>query len=107
MAATLHDLISTHPADAPAIGAPDRGWLTYGGLRDLAASVAASLHGAGIGRGDRVAIVLPNGPEMATAFFTIAQAATTAPLNPAYRQEEYRVLPRGPEGQGHRTGGRL
>ncbi|MCB2117643.1 MAG: AMP-binding protein, partial [Rhodobacteraceae bacterium] len=36
-----------------------------------------------------VAIVLPNGPEMATAFVTIAQAAATAPLNPAYRQEEY------------------
>ena len=43
----------------------------------------------GIGRGDRVAIVLPNGPEMATAFIAIAQVATTAPLNPAYRQEEY------------------
>ena len=47
------------------------------------------LHGFGVGRGDRVAIVLPNGPEMATAFVTIAQTATTAPLNPAYRQEEY------------------
>ncbi|MEM9232147.1 MAG: acyl--CoA ligase, partial [Pseudomonadota bacterium] len=32
---------------------------------------------------------LPNGPEMATAFVTIAQAATTAPLNPGYREEEY------------------
>jgi acyl-CoA synthetase (AMP-forming)/AMP-acid ligase II len=36
-----------------------------------------------------VAIVLPNGPEMAAAFVTIAQVATTAPLNPAYREEEY------------------
>ncbi|NBX43414.1 MAG: AMP-dependent synthetase, partial [Rhodobacteraceae bacterium] len=43
----------------------------------------------GIGHGDRVAIVLPNGPEMATAFFTVAQVATTAPLNPAYREDEY------------------
>ena len=33
--------------------------------------------------------MLPNGPEMASAFLTIAQAATTAPLNPAYREEEY------------------
>ena len=41
----------------------------------------------GIGAADRVAIVLPNGPEMATAFVTIAQAAVTAPLNPAYRTE--------------------
>ena len=42
----------------------------------------------GIGRGDRVAIVLPNGPEMATAFVAVAAAASTAPLNPAYRADE-------------------
>ncbi|MCB1486290.1 MAG: AMP-binding protein, partial [Bauldia sp.] len=46
------------------------------------------LNAFGIGRGDRVAIVLPNGPEMATAFLSVAAAATTAPLNPAYRAEE-------------------
>ena len=86
---TLKDLIAPHDAEAPAIGAPGRDWLSYGGLRDLAGDVADALHGHGIGRGDRVAIVLPNGPEMATAFVTIAQAATTAPLNPAYREDEY------------------
>ena len=86
---TVSALIATHNAEALAIGAPDRKWMTYGGLRDLSANVADALHGFGIGRGDRVAIVLPNGPEMATAFVTIAQTATTAPLNPAYRQEEY------------------
>jgi acyl-CoA synthetase (AMP-forming)/AMP-acid ligase II len=46
------------------------------------------LHVLGIGRNDRVAIVLPNGPEMATAFLSVAACATTAPLNPAYRAEE-------------------
>jgi len=51
--------------------------------------VAAQLHGAGIGRGDRVAIVLPNGPEMAAAFVCVAQCATTAPLNPGYREDEF------------------
>lgn len=86
---TLKMLLADHPDEALAIGAPERDWLTYGGLRNLAADVATQLHGFGIARGDRVAIVLPNGPEMATAFVTIAQAATTAPLNPAYRQEEY------------------
>ena len=74
---TLKTLLADHPAEALAIGAPDRDWLTYGGLRSLAADVAAQLHSVGVGRGDRVAIVLPNGPEMATAFVTIAQAATT------------------------------
>ncbi len=85
----LKDLIAPHAAEAPAIGAPGRDWLSYGGLRDLAEDVAVTLHGLGIGRGDRVAIVLANGPEMATTFVTIAQAATTAPLNPAYREDEY------------------
>ncbi len=89
MAETLGELLAGHDASAPAIGAPGRDWLSHGGLRDLAASVAGSLHRAGVGRGDRVAIVLPNGPEMAAAFVTVAQAAVTAPLNPAYKAEEF------------------
>ena len=89
MTAILAALLADKNANSPAIGAPGREWLTYGGLRELAAQVAEQLHGFGIGMGDRVAIVLPNGPEMATAFITIAQAAVTAPLNPAYRQEEF------------------
>ncbi|WP_108815789.1 acyl--CoA ligase [Loktanella sp. Alg231-35] len=89
MSDTLKSLLHSHVETAPAIGAPDRDWMSYGDLRNLADTVAASLHGAGIGRGDRVAIVLPNGPEMAAAFITIAQAAVTAPLNPAYRADEF------------------
>lgn len=89
MTKTLATLVAAHSGDAQAIGAPDRPWLTYGGLHDLSAQVTAALHAAGIGRGDRVAIVLPNGPEMATAFLSVAQVATTAPLNPAYKQDEY------------------
>ena len=89
MTDTLSNLIASHPADAPAIGTPDRTWLSFGGLRELALQVRAQLLAAGIGRGDRVAIVLPNGPEMATAFVTVAQTATTAPLNPAYRLDEF------------------
>ena len=36
---TMKALIATHPDDAPAIGAPDTGWLSYGGLRALSAEV--------------------------------------------------------------------
>lgn len=89
MSATLKTLLASHDADLPAIGAPDRDWLTYGGLRRLSVRVADQLGAHGIRADDRVAIVLPNGPEMATAFVTIAQSAITAPLNPAYRLEEY------------------
>ena len=80
---TLASLISLHPKDAPAIGAPGRPWLSYGGLHDLAQNIATTLHDCNIGRGDRVAIVMANGPEMATAFITVKQTAVTAPLNPS------------------------
>lgn len=89
METTLKALIAGHADDLPAIGAPGRDWLSYKGLRELTREVAQSLNGVGIDASGRVAIVLPNGPEMATAFVTVAQAATTAPLNPAYREEEY------------------
>ena len=86
---TLHELLQAGDADSVAISGIDRPHLPYAELRDLASQTAASLNTLGIGRNDRVAIVLPNGPEMATAFIAIAACATTAPLNPAYTQEEY------------------
>lgn len=86
---TLAELIQQHPDTANAIGAPGREWMTYGDLKALGESVKNALRGAGVGAKDRVAIVLPNGPEMAAAFVTVAQAATTAPLNPAYKEEEF------------------
>jgi acyl-CoA synthetase (AMP-forming)/AMP-acid ligase II len=36
-----------------------------------------------------VAIVLPNGPEMAAAFLAVAGCAVAAPLNPAYTADEF------------------
>ena len=41
-----------------------------------------ALNRLGVGRGDRVAIVLPQGPEMAVTFLAVAAGATAAPLNP-------------------------
>lgn len=85
----IEDLIQQHPDASNAIGAPGRDWMTYGDLRGLTKNVRDALRAAGIGATDRVAIVLPNGPEMATAFVTVAQSATTAPLNPAYKEDEF------------------
>lgn len=85
----LEDLIQSHPDTAKAIGAPGRAWMTYAELRSQTTYVRGVLRAAGIGASDRVAIVLPNGPEMATAFVTVAQSATTAPLNPAYKEDEF------------------
>ena len=86
---TVAGLIAARVGDTPAIGAPGRAALRYADLRDLLQATTAQLNGAGIGRGDRVAIVLPNGPEMAAAFVAVAAGATAAPLNPAYRAEEF------------------
>ncbi len=86
---TVTQLLARGDADAPAIGTPGRPWLTHAGLRALAARTVRDLNAIGIGRNDRVAMVLPNGPEMAAAFIAVASAATTAPLNPAYRAEEF------------------
>ena len=86
---TLQNILQAGADDAIAIAAPGRTPLDYRGLRALVAATTASLNAAGIGRNDRVAIVLPNGPEMATCFLACACAAASAPLNPAYRADEF------------------
>jgi oxalate---CoA ligase len=88
-AETVSALLARGVDDAPAIGAPGRQWLSHGGLRALAHRTVADLNAMGIGRGERVALVLPNGPEAASAFVAIACGATTAPLNPAYKADEF------------------
>jgi acyl-CoA synthetase (AMP-forming)/AMP-acid ligase II len=86
---TVRALVASGRDDATAIAAHGALPLTYAGLRALVERTRASLDGLGIGRGDRVAIVLPNGPWMASAFIAIASATTSAPLNPAYRADEF------------------
>jgi acyl-CoA synthetase (AMP-forming)/AMP-acid ligase II len=83
---TIAKLLRCGADGDPALGAPGRKALSYEGLRALTDRTASTLNRMGIGVGDRVAIVLPNGPEMASAFLTIA---TAAPLNPAYQQNEF------------------
>jgi acyl-CoA synthetase (AMP-forming)/AMP-acid ligase II len=86
---TISALLESGNDHASAIGAPERATLTYAELRGVVRRTVSSLNAMGIGRNDRVAIVLPNGPEMAAAFLGIACGATTAPLNPAYRRDEF------------------
>ncbi len=80
---------SEHNPEAVAIMAPGRAPLSYRALCLQVVETVKSLHALGIGRNDRVALVLPNGPEMATAFLGVASAATCAPLNPSYRASEF------------------
>jgi oxalate---CoA ligase len=86
--ATISDLLDAGADADSAIEALDRPALSYAALRAHVNATAAALNALGIGRSDRVGIVLPNGPEMATAFLCVAGGAVAAPLNPAYRAEE-------------------
>lgn len=77
-------------ADAPAILAPGRLPLSYAGLWQQMSELAETLHQFGVTRKTRVAVVLPNGPEMAVAFLGTAACAVCAPMNPAYHEAELR-----------------
>jgi oxalate---CoA ligase len=75
-------------AESPALLAPGRSPLAYAELRELISRTAGGLRASGIGPESRVALLVENGPEAASAFLSIAQAAAVAPLNPAYRAQE-------------------
>lgn len=89
---SIHDVLEAWAERTPgviAIAAPGRAPLTYGRLRVHIDDVVQTLKTMGIRRDDRIAIVLPNGPEMAVAFLSVAAYATAAPLNPALREKEF------------------
>jgi acyl-CoA synthetase (AMP-forming)/AMP-acid ligase II len=74
--------------DALAILAQERDPLTYGRLYQHIETMGSTFRRFGIGRHDRVVIVLPNGPELAVAILTVAATAVCVPLNPAFGTEE-------------------
>ena len=90
MAETIRDLLDTGAGDDLAIAAPGSEPLSFDGLRAEVDRLAGQLAAAGINVTDRVAIVLPNGPEMAVTFLAVASCSASAPLNPGYREEEFR-----------------
>lgn len=51
--------------------------------------LSQALRQAGIGPNDRVAVVLPNGPEMALTLLAVMSVACAAPLNPKYTPGEF------------------
>tara|TARA_B100001250_G_scaffold357159_1_gene332720 strand:+ start:6016 stop:7524 length:1509 start_codon:yes stop_codon:yes gene_type:complete len=63
--------------------------LSYGNLKSFTDKISRQLAGNGISNRDRAAIVLPNGPFMASSFLAISSYMSAAPLNPAYKTDEY------------------
>ncbi len=86
---TLIDLLENGDPNHPAIVVPDGPVITYGSLRDQVRAMASELKNIGVNQYDRIAIVLSNTPETIISFLAAASAATAAPLNPAYKKEEF------------------
>jgi acyl-CoA synthetase (AMP-forming)/AMP-acid ligase II len=88
-AKTVLDILGSARGHA-AIVVPEVGVrVTYDSLRRQVLAMADALASAGIGRGDRVAMVLPNGLPAIVSFLAASIAGTAAPLNPAYPYEEF------------------
>ena len=89
----IGDLLAHHgrhsPA-SPAILAPGGAALTYGAFWTGMNEIVGQLRSFGIGRGDRVAVVLPIGAEAAVATVAVAAGAVCVPLHPGFAAEEWR-----------------
>ncbi len=90
--ATLRDLLETGAPSRVAIEVPGGPSVTYGSLSRQVDSLAAHLASLGIGRGDRVITVLPNGIEAIISFLAVSTVATVVPLNPGYKADELRFF---------------
>jgi amino acid adenylation domain-containing protein len=85
----LSQSIAASCPDAVALLAPDRAPSSYADVARQIATAATHLRALGVRRNDRVALVLPDGPEALTAFLAVSEAAIAAPVNPALQQSEY------------------
>jgi len=88
---SLYDLLRDRARrfpDASAILAPDCAPLRYRRLDRHIDDIGRALRAKGIGRDDRLAVLMPNGPELAVAIVAVAANAACASINPAYSAEE-------------------
>jgi acyl-CoA synthetase (AMP-forming)/AMP-acid ligase II len=91
MPLTLLELLEHGPAEKIAVVLPEqRIQVSYGALAHQVRALAEQLAAAGVSRDDRVAIALPNGLPMLVSFLAASIAGTAAPLNPAYKEDEFR-----------------
>lgn len=80
---SIYELVRAWALETPkavAIAVPGRFPLTYGSLLRQIEQTARALNGMGLGRNARIAVALPNGPEAAVSFLSVAACATCAPL---------------------------
>jgi acyl-CoA synthetase (AMP-forming)/AMP-acid ligase II len=86
---TVYDLLSSEYR-GPALIDVNGTVIDHPTLRTEVDRLTGDLRALGLGPGDRIAIVLPNGPEMVFALLAAMAVGCAAPLNPKYRQEEFK-----------------
>jgi acyl-CoA synthetase (AMP-forming)/AMP-acid ligase II/thioesterase domain-containing protein/acyl carrier protein len=89
---TVTDVVRRHAQvqpGAPALVAEGRESLTYGALVRQMDEIQRRLNAMGYGRGDRIAIVAPNGPMLATLVTGIMGCAVAVPMNPVLSVGEF------------------
>ncbi len=88
---TLTTLLARGDAASPALIVPDADLiLTYAQAAARTETLARRLAALGVRRGDRVAIAMPNGPDLVLLLLAVtALGAAAAPLNPAYTETEF------------------
>ena len=88
----IASLLEEAPADRPALSAGDR-LLTYAELRELSARIEEQIGAAGDLRGQRVAFVAPNSPELVAGLFAAWRlGAVAVPLSSRLRERELELM---------------
>ena len=87
---SVYSALAEAHGEVEAILAPGRAALTFGALPTQVAVTKRALNRCGVGRGDRVAVILQSGPEMAVCSLAVAASAVLVPLDPAYTEDEFR-----------------
>ena len=88
---SLTELLAGGEPGRPALVVPDSGQvLTYAQTAARVEALAQRLADLGVRRGERVALALPNGPDVVLLLLAVTRlGAAAAPLNPAYTQPEF------------------
>ena len=86
---TLVTELAASVPEVEAILAPRRTSMRFAELPARLDEIRDALRDRGIGRGDRVVVVLPHGPEMAVCYLGVVACATFVPLNPDYTEAEF------------------
>ena len=88
----MHDILQLYERASPeatAIANVEGEGMNYASLVEFAEKCGDFLSTIGVAGNDRVAIVMPNGPLMATTFASCVPWCEVAPLNPAYTADEF------------------